>query len=157
MHKKLEILSAQEKELLFDAVPMITILIGGADGNFESKEREWAEKIILLRSHTNKPGIRSYYEQVSLRFRDRLDELMEELPEEAIERNEKLSDIMTGLNPVLKKLENTFSYRLYHDFLSLAKHVAKATGGVFNMASISPVEQAYLNLKMIEPVSDGAI
>ena len=64
---------------------------------------------------------------------------------------------MSGLNPVLKKLENTFSYRLYHDFLSLAKHVAKATGGVFSMASISPAEQAYLDLKMLEPVSDGTI
>ena len=30
MHKKLDVLTDQEKELLFDAVPMITILIGGS-------------------------------------------------------------------------------------------------------------------------------
>jgi hypothetical protein len=157
MQSKLDVLSDQEKELLLDAIPMITILIGGADGILDDKEQEWAEKITIYRSHTNTSDLRAYYEEVSLRLRDRIEDLLKALPAEAKERNVNLSKIMSGLNPILKKLESGFSYTLYHDFLSFARHVAKATGGVFRMASISPIEQSYIDLKMLDPVSDGAI
>jgi tellurite resistance protein len=44
-------LSENEKSELSDALALITVLIAGADGNFEKEELEWAEKVTHIRSY----------------------------------------------------------------------------------------------------------
>jgi len=38
-------LNAEESELIIDAVPLVTILIAGADGNIDPEETAWSKKI----------------------------------------------------------------------------------------------------------------
>ena len=44
-------LNEDETKQLLDALPLITVLIAGADGNFEKDEMDWAEKVTHIRSY----------------------------------------------------------------------------------------------------------
>lgn len=145
-------LNDAEKKLLIDAIPMITALIAGADGNIDSEEKEWASKIMKIRGYQHPPALEGYYELVGAEFATRLDKLIETLPTGTDERNNMISEELAQLNDVLPKMAPLHGAHFYHSFVTFAEHVAKASGGFLGFGSISRAEGKYVGLPMINKI-----
>ncbi|MEM9548138.1 MAG: hypothetical protein AAGA77_19310 [Bacteroidota bacterium] len=144
-------LSNEEYDKLKDAISLITVYIAGADGNIDSEELEWAEKITSIRSYSTPDGLKEFYESVGLDFQERVDNYISTLAD-LDHRNSTAEQKLAALNPILAKLDPKIGARLYKSYITFAEHVAKASGGFLGFFSIGPEEKAVLDLKMIEPI-----
>ena len=151
MIENFKMLNEAEFDKLKDAISLITVYIAGADGNIDSEELEWAEKITSIRSYNAPDGLSKFYEEVGVDFQERIDKYVTSL--DSIElRNSTVEQKLTELNPILAKLDLRIGAALYKSYVSFAKHVAKASGGFLGFFSIGPDEKALLDLKMITPI-----
>lgn len=148
----LKVLTEEEKKKLYDSLPLITVLIAGADGKIEKKEIDWAEKVAHIRSFKMKQPFKSFYEHVDLDFSNKVLKFVNELPAGTEARNVKISESLTELNAIFAKLDPFFAHRIYKGLISFANQVAKASGGVLGFLSVSKEESQWLNLPMIDPV-----
>ncbi len=149
MNNIFESLNPAEYDLLKEAVPLITILIAGADGNIDDDEISWAEKVTNIRSYSLPEEYREYYLAIGATFQERLDALMSELPEEVEPRQMEISRRLTPLNGALDKLEPKVAAALYDEWKSFARHVARASGGFLKFWSISAEEKRWIGLPML--------
>ena len=150
MPKELASLQADEQQLMFDAIPYITILIAGADGDINLKETEWGEKITKIRSYSYDDKLVPYYKRVGEQYGQRLKELLAALPNDTQAREEAVSAELAKLNGILPKLDFFYASLYYESLVSFARHVAEAAGGILGIMSISSEERRLLDLPMIE-------
>ncbi|MEL6864844.1 MAG: hypothetical protein AAFP19_10505 [Bacteroidota bacterium] len=150
MIQELEALNSTETELMLDAVPLVTVLIAGADGKIDTKELSWSAKITEIRSYSYHDSLRPYYTKVGENFSEKVQALIEQFPNEVEQRNAAISSQLEGLNTIFPKLDPNFARRFYKSLLSFAEHVAKASGGFLRFGNVSKVEKDLLGLPMIE-------
>lgn len=147
-----EKLKPEQYHKLVEAVPLITLLIAGADGQYNMQETEWAAKITKIRSYANHASLGEYYEHVGMVFEERLKALMQELPSDPDQRKHEISERLDDLNEILPRLHPDFAARIYKDLRTFAKHVARSSGGFMGFGSISAKEAKLINLHMIDPI-----
>ena len=152
MIQQFQNLSTEEIEKMINAIPLITVLIAGADGNIDKEEKEWGAKITKIRTYSNPDVLHDFYTQVGRNFKGRLDSFIDTLPKDTNSRNLKISDELSSLNDIFPKLEIHFAAELYNSFTSFAKHVAKASGGFLGFGSISKEEKKFIGLPMLTPI-----
>lgn len=152
MIPQFEHLNSTEKELMYDAIPLITILIACADGELTHQERSWSEKITRIRSYSHHESLREFYLNVGKNYQEKLDYFLEKYPLSIDRRTSMISRDLSRLNAILPKLEEVFAWRYYTDLLSFAKHVARSTGGFLGWSAINDAERKLLGLDMIEPI-----
>lgn len=146
-------ISEQEYDQLKDAVSLITVLIAGADGTIDSKEKDWAEKVTNIRSYSLPDGLKEFYLEVGEDFQERLDKYIEKYEGEVDSRNKQIGEKLAELNEVFPKIKDReAAVALYESFISFAKHVARASGGFLNWGSISHEEEQLIGLEVIHPV-----
>lgn len=146
-------LNQDEQQLLVDAIPLVTILIAGADGNIDSNEIAWAERLTEIRGYAHPGNLNAYYDLVGKDFSQRLEAMINNLPKDTAARQAEVSNRLAALNAVLPKLEFNFAHRLYNSLTSFAEHVAKSSGGFLGFSSVSQEEAELINLPMIDPVA----
>lgn len=149
-------LTEEEFEKLKDAVPLITVLIAGADGNIQSDQLEWANKVTKIRSYNMKDEIKSFYLEVGKTFEQRLQYYIDAFPTNVADRTKLISDRLSYLNDILAKLEPEIGVKFYKSFISFAQHVAKASGGFLGFFSINKEEAKLIGLPMIHPIKSTA-
>ncbi len=145
-------LNPVEKELMYNAIPLITILIASADGELTHRERSWSEKIARIRSYSYHESLREYYLNVGKDYQEKIDYYLEKLPLNVDRRTAMISEKLSKLNMILPKLDEVFAWRYYTSLLSFAKHVAKSTGGFLGWSAINEAERKLIGLDMINPV-----
>ena len=151
MTENFKVLSDAEYDKLIDAISLITVYIAGADGEIDSDELEWAEKVTSIRAYNTPMDLKKFYEEVGTDFADRVDNYVKTL--DTIEhRNSTVEAKLAELNPILAKLDERTGAAMYSSLVSFATHVAKASGGFLGFFSISAEEKALLDLKMIDPI-----
>jgi hypothetical protein len=151
MLEKFNHLSVGEVKKLKDAIAQITVLISGADGDIDRTEKQWAEKVASIRGYKMHKDLIGFYQQVGVNFHEDLENLIDSLPKDVAHRQGQLVGSLTELNPILAKLDPQTATRLYKSYLSFAKHVAKASGGVLGFFSINHAEKQLLELPMLDP------
>ena len=137
---------------LKEALPLITILIAGADGKIDEQELNWAEKLTYIRSYAEPEELNQFYSEVEDGFDSKVQQTLSALPDDLIAREEEISKKLSNLNIVLACLPNNIAYQVYSGFTSFAKHIAKASGGFLRFGSISSKEKPWISLPMIEPI-----
>jgi hypothetical protein len=145
-------LNKMEWDQLLEAVPLIGLLIAGADGNIEEEEVSWAKKVIHIRSYKLKGGLMAYYKEVDKIYSDRFTHFVETFPAEVKDRNAIITQKLTGINDVLAKIEPALGAKIYKSYLSFARHIAKATGGIMGFFAINQEEAKLVHLPMIKPI-----
>lgn len=145
-------LTEEEFEKLKDAIPLITVLIAGADGNIENNQLDWANKVTKIRSYNMKDEMKTFYLEVGKTFTERLQYFVDAFPTNVSDRTKLISDRLSHLNSILAKLEPELGARFYKSFTSFAVHVAKASGGFFGFFSINKDEAKLIGLPMINPI-----
>ncbi|MBL8006491.1 MAG: hypothetical protein JNJ56_03090 [Ignavibacteria bacterium] len=144
-------LNDKEIDLLINAPVLLTILISSADGNIEQKEVNWGAKTTHFRAEDKESILQKYYEKVDKHSREAFFHIMEKLPVETEGKIYFISNELKKLNNILPKLNKEFAKELYKSYLSLAKQVAQASGGIWGYGSISREEQRLLDLEIINP------
>lgn len=153
MPTEFSVLTDDEKQLMYDAIPLITILVAGADGNMDEQELEWAEKITKIRSFDYHNVLNPYYQLVGEHFSNRFQHFNSTLPEGTEARQEAISGKLSNINDIFGKLETDRAKLYYESFRSFGEHVAKASGGFLRFMSVSSAEAAVKDLPMlVEPV-----
>lgn len=145
-------LSSGEYQTLIDAVPLIAILIAGADNEIDVKERTWAEKIVKIRSYHNHFDLKSYYKDVDVQFNELFQKFLNELPEDAKPRCTEISRRLNVLNAILKKLALRTASQLYSSYLAYAEQIARSSGGILRMMAVSREETMWVGLPMLDPI-----
>jgi len=138
------------------AYARIAALVGGADGEFDQNEQDWAQKIVSIRSFSGNEDLFPFHAEVKDEIADDIEQVMNGLSGSMEEIQQKLSNDLSGLNQILSKLDTFTSYNLYKGYISFAKHIAKASGGLFRFFSISSQESKWLDLNMITPIEEPA-
>lgn len=149
----LDNLNEAEVNTLLDAPTLITIRIGGADHEIDQNEKDWGQKMAKFRAARGEKNVQDFYRHVEARFTDSLKQKLDEYSYHALNHGymaQKAGEELKNVNPVLRKLPQSSAISLYESFKSFAVHIAKASGGFLQMGSVSPSEQALLNLEMIE-------
>ncbi len=146
---------AEYKELKL-AYARIAALVGGADGEFDQEEQDWAQKIVSIRSFSGIDALFDFHKEVKEEIGDDIESVMKSLNGSMEEIQQKLADQLSGINQILAKLDSRTSYNMYQGYLSFAKHIAKASGGLFRFFSISSQERKWIGLSMIHPIEEPA-
>ncbi len=145
-------LKKEEYQLLIDAVPLIAILIAGADNDIDLREKTWAEKIVKIRSYNNHFDLKPYYKDVDEQFKDLFEKFLNELPKNAEARSRELTKRLSAVNEIFAKLNMRTANQLYTSFIAYAEQIARASGGILRMMSISREESIWIGLPMIDPI-----
>ena len=157
MHEPIGALSDKETEELCLIPIWISILIAGADNNIEKREIKKAiasTREICEQGHTL---VKDYYRQVSEKFEKEIKGYVTLLPEDHNKRVQFLLSKLARVNYFFSKLEQEMAYQMYLSFRDLANKVAKASGGIFGLLSVSFAESKYVDLKMIDDPSGSQI
>jgi hypothetical protein len=152
MLKEFKDLAPEEATLMMDAIPLVTILVAGADGEMDEVELAEAKRIVDIRSFDTGGQLHDFYELLEQPLAGRIVELAKELPHDVTERQKAISERLAGLNNILPKLRQPLNYLYYSSFRSFAKHIAKSSGGFLRFMTVSPEEAEVVNLPMISPV-----
>lgn len=152
MLKEFQNLTPAEQQLMFDAVPLIVILVAGADDDIDEVEIAEAQRLADIRSFNNRGHIIAYYEKIDNGLTARIQEMIKELPNALKPRQNELVARLSLLNSVLAKLDEPFGYLYYKSFCSFAKHVAESHGGFMRFMTIGPAEAEVMGLPMLAPV-----
>ncbi len=153
---ELEALSPEEKAQMLDAIPLISILVGAADGELDEAELKAATQLAHIRSYKEELVLQEYYDQMEGKLALRIRELLGGLPKDTSERQALLSEKLAALNPILAKLPSPYNYYYYASFRSFADHVARASGGFFRFLTIGPKEAKVVGLPMLEVIEEPA-
>lgn len=152
MLDNLQQLNDEEMQELYDAIPVITLLIAGADGKIEKAELEGSEKITRIRGFSGGEVMQAFYDKVGEDYSERLQRWLKVVSKDTAERTADLSARLEKLNPILAKLDPQWGAAMYDSFTSFAKHVAKASGGFLGMGSINKDEAELIDLPMLTPI-----
>ena len=152
MDQDLRLLTAEEFSLLKDAYAYITVLIAGADGNIDAEELSWAEKIVQIRTFAGDERLKEFHDVVNAELPAKIQQLIAELPTEVAARNAKISETLTGLNPILASLDPSLGSYFYKGYVSFAERIAKASGGILSFFSIGPEEKKWISLPMLTAI-----
>lgn len=150
MIKEFENLKEADVELLLDAPIYVTILIAGADGNIDNKERKEAIDTAKSKQSRAREQLLEYYQVVWDRFEDRFNGLIASLPDDVEERNSTITKELRKLNFIFQKVDKNFAVKLHASLKDLAKRIAEASGGIMGYLSVSYEEQKLMDLKMIQ-------
>lgn len=142
-------LNESEVNLILNAPALITLLIAGAEGNIEEKEMDWGAKIAHFRAEDKHSVLQNYYQQVDAIFNESLKQYVSAMPQDVIERTNKINVELQKLNDIFPKIDPNFAKEAYKSYVSLAKQVAQASGGLWGYGSISPEEQKLIDLEVI--------
>ena len=145
-------LTKEEIDALVEAPVLITILVGMADGELDSEERIWSERLLRSRTYNTPKELNEFYRVVVEGFWARMQSEIAHLPREAEARNRELSERLTRLNPILAKLDIELAADLYKGFIGLAEETAKASGGFLRIGAIGAEESKWVKLPMLTPV-----
>ncbi len=146
-------ISQEEYDTLKKSISLITVLIAGADGSIDSKEKSWAEKVTKIRSYALPDGLKEFYLEVGEDFAEVLQRFIDKYEGDTEERNNRISEKLAELNTIFPKLQDReVAIAFYESLLSFARHVARASGGFLSWGSINPHEKRLLGLDMIDPV-----
>lgn len=152
MSTTFEALSDSQKELMYDAIPLLTVYIAGADGNIDAEEKAWAEKVTKIRSYAYHESLQEFYTKVGENYSERLNHFIDTLPEDTEQRTIAIREKLGNLNAILSSLDVNFAARYYKGLLSFATHVAKASGGILGFGSISRAEKQLIELDFLNPI-----
>jgi hypothetical protein len=145
-------LKKDEYQLLIEAVPLIAILIAGADNDIDLNEKNWAEKIVKIRSYSNHFDLKPYYKDVDEQYKELFDKFLKELPKNAESRSREISKRLGAINGIFAKVSMRTANQLYTSFIAYAEQIARASGGILKMLTVSKEESMWVGLPMIDPI-----
>lgn len=142
--------SEEERNLLLDAPVIVTYLIGGADDDLDTKEKEKSNHLVHIRAATGDPLLFDFYKEIENSFAEKLDTLVAKYGNLQVnERTRVLVEELSRMNEILPKLTDLYARAYLKSLRSLAHGVAEASGGFLGFLDLSYEEKHLTALEMI--------
>lgn len=143
-------LTPEERNLLYTSPALVTYLIGGADGNFDTKEEVQSSHFIRIHAADGDPILFDFYKHVEITYFDVLDAVVKQYEDAPVkERTDKIVAELEKLNTILPKVDNLYARVFIKSLRSLAKVVAEVSGGVLGFLEVGYEEERLMGLEMI--------
>lgn len=131
MIKQFTKLTNQERELLYKAPVLVSVLASCSFNEVNEAQKADAIKLSHLKTFTSNPVLREYYEEVDKQFKDQFEASVKEyFPFDENKRNSLKKEI-ERVNLTIGRLEKTFGQVLHKSLEGYASHVKKAAHSVF--------------------------
>ncbi|MGB3798744.1 MAG: hypothetical protein WA952_02955 [Lewinella sp.] len=153
MLREFNTLTDEEQQLMFDAIPLITILVGAADNDLDEVELTEAHRLAEIRSYNNRGRLNGYYEIIEKGLPERIQQLYNGMVNGVSAREKYIVGELSKLNTILPKLRQPYDYLYYHNFRTFARHIAECHGGFLRFITVGPKESKVMELPMIDPVA----
>jgi hypothetical protein len=142
-----------EVELLLKAPIYVSVLIAGADGLIDDRERKEAIDTARSKQVRARAQLIDYYKEVATDFDLKMEKMIRELPDDAEKRTSDIVIELRKLNRILPKVDKAWASTFYASLKDMAKRVAEASGGILGYLSVSYDEAKLVDLKMIDDPS----
>lgn len=143
-------LSDQELELLKKVPALITILIGGADDDLDTKEIHMGKTSTFFRKENGDELVHDYFKWVSTEYENIFDKEWDQFKAfSSEERTAKITDLLSQTNEILHKIDKKYAHTLATSWRGLARAVANTSGGILGKMSVAPEEKNLIGLDMI--------
>ena len=156
MLREFNTLTEQEQQLMFDVIPLITILVGAADNELDEVELAEAHRLAEIRSYNNRGRLNAYYEKIEQGLPERIQELYNSMVNGVEAREKHIVGELSKLNTIFPKMREPYAYLYYHNFRTFARHIAESHGGFLRFITVGPKEAKVMDLPMINPVPKPA-
>ena len=143
-------LTEEEVDFMLRVPALVCTLIAGADSKIDNNEINEAVAISKLKQTRARKALIEYYRTVGNKFEEQFVGFNESFPKDAEERTPLIIAELEKVNPILKKLNRSFSIKFYHSIKDLAHKIAEASGGVLGFMSVSYSESKMIKLDMIK-------
>lgn len=133
MIKEFEKLTNEERDLLYKAPVLVSVLVSSSFNEIEINKSQKADAIKLahLKTFTAMPLLIPYYTEVEKCFKAVFEEAIKKyFPFDEDKRNELKKEV-ESTNLIIMKLDKEYSEALVKSFEKYAKHVKAATHSVF--------------------------
>lgn len=133
MIKQFEKLTNEERNLLYKAPVLVSVLASGSSNEIEINKSQKADAIKLahLKTFTAMPLLLPYYAEVEKGFKTAFEEAIKKyFPFDEAKRSE-LTKEMENTNLIIKKLDKEYAEALDKSFEKYTKHVKAAAHSVF--------------------------
>ncbi len=149
-------LTQEEKDLVLQAPVYVSLLIAGADGNFQQEEQKRILELVHTKTFSEQYELRELYASLNHNLAEHLRHMMASLPEDTEERQAMLSGLLGRLNDIFPRLEQFFARQLYKSLREFAHYIAHADGGFWGISAVSDAERQWVKLPMLnEPFSEA--
>jgi hypothetical protein len=149
MKSPFEKLSREELDELYLTPVWISILIAGEDNTFTKKEIKNAVILVNQRKDTGNGFLKDFYSNAAVKFEVNMRGYITLLPGSADQRTAYLVKRLTKVNELLEKMNMEHAQQLYSSFREFASGVAKYSGGLFGLLSVTFADSKFIDLKMI--------
>jgi len=133
MIRQLEKLSKEDRNILFKAPVLVSVLAAGSFNEVKINKSQKADAIKLahLKTFTAMPLLIDYYAEVDKEFKELFEAAIKEyFPFDENKQNE-LKKEMDKVNLVINKLDKEYAQALGKSFERYARHVKKASHSIF--------------------------
>ncbi len=149
MISALKHLTSTEKELVYKAPILVSILIAGADGKIDRKEIEGAIRLAEKNTSSGGSEVSVLYQEIAQDFEDKLKVLEQHYPYDAAQRNPLLVAELAQLNFLWPMVSSAFAREFYQTLLDISHQIARSSGGMLGYNSVGSEEAQYVELTMV--------
>lgn len=143
-------LTEEEVDFMLRVPALICTLVAGADSNIDNSEIRESIAISKLKQTRARKALIEYYRAVGKNFESQFKEFNDSYPKNVDERNLLIIAELEKVNPILKKLDRSYSIKFYISIKDLANKIAESSGGVLGFMSVSYAESKLIKLDMIK-------
>lgn len=131
MIKEFQNLSQEERELLFSAPVLVSVLAACSYNTINQTQKRYAIKLAHLRTFTAPPALVPYYQEVEKIFEQKFGEIANDYFPFDDEKRAALVAEIDRVNRLLEKLEPDFARTLHDSLDGYSRHVKKSVFSVF--------------------------
>ncbi|MEO6188392.1 MAG: hypothetical protein ABIO82_02575 [Ginsengibacter sp.] len=131
MKDHFENLSEEERQLLYKAPILLSVLASCSPKEVHQGQKADAIKLAHLKTFTAMPSLLSYYAEVEKNFKEQFEDAIEKYcPCDESKRNE-IKKELAKINLIINKLDKEWAQSLHISLEKFANHVKKARHSVF--------------------------
>ncbi len=131
MNKQFDKLSPEDRELLYKAPVLVSVLASCSLNEVNEAQKADAIKLSHLKTFTSDPVLRDYYEEVDKQFKNQFEAIAKEYYPFNEDKRNALKNEIERVNLVLGKVGIPLGQVLHKSLEGYANHVKKANHSVF--------------------------
>ena len=131
MIKQFEKLTDEERERLYNAPVLVSVLASCSFNNVNKARKAEAIKLAHLKTFTAAPVLLPYYAEVEKKFEERFEAEIEKYYPFDAAKQKALKKEMDSVNTIIKKLDPDYAQILYKSFERYSRHVKRAAHSIF--------------------------
>jgi hypothetical protein len=126
MIEQFEHLNPEERELLYKAPALVSVLAASGDKHITETQVADAKKMAHLKTFTAKPLLLTYYTEVEVNFSNNFDATVKKYAPFTRTKRDALKKEIEAVNAIIDKLDPTYAEVLHKSLAGYADHVRKA-------------------------------